>query len=294
MSFLSTLLILGVIIALHEGGHFLAMRRNGVKVLEFSIGFGWALYKRVMKGGTLFALRVLPLGGYVKTMVMKRKLPDYATTWDHLKVYLFDFPDSLPGVKLWPRIKIALAGPMSNIVLAFVTLIVMYALYGTRCPAWVFLPPAGWEWPFALRALCGAFVGSFVISFATPLLLVYLVALLGSGFFNGVVGPIGIFMMGSQAVNGEIVGAQTTVPVLMSMLWFFAILNSGIAGFNLMPIMPLDGGQVVMGFVRKIRRDWLRKPLMLICGPVSIVIFFLFVISIIVADIIKVSLGMFG
>ncbi len=294
MSFLATFLILGAIIALHEGGHFLAMRRNGVKVVEFSIGFGWALYKRVMKDGTLFALRLLPLGGYVRTTVQKKELPEHASSWDRAKVYLFDFPDSLPGVRLWPRIKISLAGPMTNALLAFLTLLVMYAVYGVASPAQIFLPPDAWDMPFAVRALCGAFVGSFVVAFATPVLLVYLVVVMGTGFFEGVAGPIGIFMWGSQAAGGGIVGVQASnVPVLMSMLWFFALLNGGIAGFNLMPVMPLDGGQVVMGIVRKIPWNWLRKPMMLICGPVALLLFVLFFFSIIAADIVKLSLGMY-
>lgn len=294
MSFLWTLLIFGFIIAFHECGHFWVMRRNGMKVVELSVGLGWAIYKRTLKNGTLFALRVIPLGGYVRTMVLKPKLPDSATVWDQWKVFLFDFPDSMPGMKLWPRIKIALAGPMANALLAFVTLLAMYLLYGDQSPARIFLPPAAWEWPFALRALWGSIAGSFVFAFATPLLMVYLAVMLGSGFFQAVAGPIGIFFMGAEAASGGIIGAQsTTVPVLMSMLWFFALLNVGIAGFNLMPVMPLDGGQVVMGFVRKIPWNWLRRPLMFICGPASIALFLLFFLTVIVADIVKAFLGMY-
>ena len=53
----------GVLIGIHEFGHFIAAKTLGVKVNEFSIGMGPAIFKR-QKGETLYALRCLPIGGY--------------------------------------------------------------------------------------------------------------------------------------------------------------------------------------------------------------------------------------
>ena len=60
---LLAILIFGVLIAVHEFGHFLAAKLCNVKVNEFSVGMGPALLKK-QKGETLYALRAIPLGGY--------------------------------------------------------------------------------------------------------------------------------------------------------------------------------------------------------------------------------------
>lgn len=59
------LVVLGVLVAFHEAGHFLAARWVGVKVLKFSLGFGPKIFGRQI-GETEYLLSVVPLGGYVK------------------------------------------------------------------------------------------------------------------------------------------------------------------------------------------------------------------------------------
>ena len=65
---LSFLVALGVLITVHEFGHFWVARRLGVKVLRFSIGFGRPLWRRVGGDGTEYVLAGIPLGGYVKML----------------------------------------------------------------------------------------------------------------------------------------------------------------------------------------------------------------------------------
>ena len=60
---LAAILVFGVLIAIHEFGHFITAKLCGVKVNEFSIGMGPAIWTRE-KGETLYALRALPIGGY--------------------------------------------------------------------------------------------------------------------------------------------------------------------------------------------------------------------------------------
>ena len=60
---LAAILVFGVLIAVHEFGHFITAKLCGVKVNEFSIGMGPAVWTRE-KGETLYALRALPIGGY--------------------------------------------------------------------------------------------------------------------------------------------------------------------------------------------------------------------------------------
>ena len=63
MSIIVAVVIFSLIITIHEFGHFIAAKSNGVKVNEFAIGMGPALFKK-KKGETLYALRIFPIGGY--------------------------------------------------------------------------------------------------------------------------------------------------------------------------------------------------------------------------------------
>src|SRR5690554_8058435 len=64
--------LVGTIIFVHELGHFLAAKRAGVKVYEFAIGFGRALFQRKI-GETVYSVRLVPLGGFVKMAGIDRK-----------------------------------------------------------------------------------------------------------------------------------------------------------------------------------------------------------------------------
>ena len=68
VSALALIVTLGVLITVHEFGHFWVARRLGVKVLRFSIGFGRPLWRRVGRDGVEYVIAVLPLGGYVKML----------------------------------------------------------------------------------------------------------------------------------------------------------------------------------------------------------------------------------
>ena len=63
MYILLAILVFGILIAVHELGHFLVAKACGVRVDEFAIGMGPAIWKK-QKGGTLYAVRCLPIGGY--------------------------------------------------------------------------------------------------------------------------------------------------------------------------------------------------------------------------------------
>ena len=65
MSWIIAVLVLGMLVLVHEAGHFFVARASGVRVLRFSIGFGPLIWTRTI-GGTEYAVSLLPLGGYVK------------------------------------------------------------------------------------------------------------------------------------------------------------------------------------------------------------------------------------
>jgi regulator of sigma E protease len=102
------LVVLGVLVAFHELGHFLAARWVGVKVLKFSLGFGPKLFGRTM-GETEYLLSAIPLGGYVK---LYGEDEAEATTQE-------DRARSFAHKGLWGKVLIVAAGPGFNFILAY-------------------------------------------------------------------------------------------------------------------------------------------------------------------------------
>lgn len=68
ISIIIAILVFGVIVLVHEWGHFIVARRVGVVVQEFAIGMGPKLIGHTSKKGTLYSLRLLPIGGYCKML----------------------------------------------------------------------------------------------------------------------------------------------------------------------------------------------------------------------------------
>jgi regulator of sigma E protease len=121
------LLVLGVLVFVHELGHFLMARRIGVRVLTFSLGFGPKLLK-FRRGETEYAISAIPLGGYVK---MAGENPDEA---------LSGRPDEFMSRTKWERFLVYIMGPAMNLVLAVV--VMAFVLYqGADVPAYESEPP---------------------------------------------------------------------------------------------------------------------------------------------------------
>ena len=118
---LAFLFVLGVLIFVHELGHFLAARRVGVRVLTFSLGFGPKLLK-VTRGDTEYCISAVPLGGYVK---MAGESPDDPRS---------GAPDEFMSKSKWERFQILIMGPVMNILLAVVVLAIVLA-QGAEVPA---------------------------------------------------------------------------------------------------------------------------------------------------------------
>ena len=124
---LAFLFVLGVLVFVHELGHFLAARRLGVRVLTFSLGFGPKVLK-VRRGDTEYCVSVIPLGGYVK---MAGENADDSRTGGS---------DEFMSKTKWERFQILIAGPVMNIVLAVVVMAVVLA-QGAEVPVYQDQPP---------------------------------------------------------------------------------------------------------------------------------------------------------
>ena len=118
---LSFLFVLGVLIFVHELGHFLAARRLGIRVLTFSLGFGPKIFS-VKRGDTDYCISIIPLGGYVKMAGENIEDPRAGQ------------PDEFLSKTKWERFQVLIAGPVMNILLAFVVTTVVL-LQGTEVPA---------------------------------------------------------------------------------------------------------------------------------------------------------------
>src|SRR5215467_1846072 len=115
----AALIALGVLIVIHEFGHFLFAKLSGVGVLTFSVGFGPKLWVK-KKGETEYTLRAIPLGGYVK-MVGEDSEEE---------VQAADLERSFAQKSLLKRIAIVAAGPGFNLLLAVLLLGVVFLFYG--------------------------------------------------------------------------------------------------------------------------------------------------------------------
>lgn len=111
-------LIFGVIILIHELGHFLTAKMFGVKVHEFAIGMGPKLFGK-QKGDTFYSVRLIPMGGYVKMEGEDENSED---------------PKAFSNKKPWQRFIILFAGAFMNLLLGFVLLVTLNAA-SPRLPA---------------------------------------------------------------------------------------------------------------------------------------------------------------
>ena len=114
MYIIVAILIFGILIMIHEFGHFAIARACGVYIEEFSIGMGPKLLQRKgKKHGTLFSLRALPIGGYV-SMKGENEAEDA--------------PDSFSAKKVWQRMAIVVAGAAMNLILGFIIVFVIVCM----------------------------------------------------------------------------------------------------------------------------------------------------------------------
>lgn len=111
MYIIIAIIIFGVLIAIHEFGHFTAAKLCGVKVEEFAIGMGPALFKK-QKGETVYALRILPIGGFCAMTGEDEESDD---------------PRAFTNQGFWKKFVILCAGSFMNLVLGIVLILIMYA-----------------------------------------------------------------------------------------------------------------------------------------------------------------------
>lgn len=218
---LITLLILSVLILVHEFGHYITARMTGVRVLEFSLGMGPALFK-YERGGTLYAIRALPLGGYCSL---------YGENEEEI---IEDDPESSFLYKpARVRFLIFIAGVTMNFIAAYVFIFIAALLSGRDF----------------LTSITFSF--SILIKIFTLIFLSLKMLFTGEAGLNDLAGPIGMVgLVGEYYQYG-----------LIYLLLFTAMLSVNLGVLNLLPIPALDGGQILILIIEKIKRGKISEKL---------------------------------
>lgn len=138
-NFVSFIIALGILVAVHEFGHFWVARRCGVRVEKFSIGFGKAIWSKVGKDGTEYSVSMIPLGGYVK--MLDGRVDDVS---DAEQQFAFD------KKPLWKRSAIVAAGPVFNFLFAIAA---YWLVFMIGVPA--VKPVVGQVTPYSIAAQAG-------------------------------------------------------------------------------------------------------------------------------------------
>lgn len=120
---LAFILVLSLVVIVHEGGHFVVARLCGVKVTEFSLGFGKKLFSKIDRYGTAWQIRLVPLGGYVK--MLGDEDPASAKSSDE-NIPEEDKDKTFASKPLIKRAAIIFAGPAMNYLFAFVLFVGLF------------------------------------------------------------------------------------------------------------------------------------------------------------------------
>ncbi len=122
------IIMIGILVIIHELGHYWVGRWCGVKAERFSIGFGPQIYGRVDKRGTLWRVAALPLGGYVQFKGDMSAAGGEDPEW--MKLPEKERNQTFQSKKLWQRAAIVFAGPAINFLFAILIIAGFYAFYG--------------------------------------------------------------------------------------------------------------------------------------------------------------------
>lgn len=126
-SIVALVLIIGVVVFIHEFGHFLLAKKNGIGVVEFSIGMGPRIFSTVHHG-TRYSLKWIPFGGSCQM------LGDDNGIVDPDAEEITDKEHSFAEKSVWARISVIAAGPIFNFLLAFVLAVIIIGFAGSDKP----------------------------------------------------------------------------------------------------------------------------------------------------------------
>ena len=117
VTIIAFVVLMGIVVTIHEYGHYIVGRWVGIHAEVFSLGFGPVLWSRVDKRGTKWQVASVPLGGYVK-FLGDRDAASTAASDDLVDMNDYDRRRSFPAAAIWRRFLTVLAGPVFNFILS--------------------------------------------------------------------------------------------------------------------------------------------------------------------------------
>lgn len=221
---IAAVLFFGILVGIHELGHFLTAKACGVRVEEFSIGMGPALFKR-RRGETLYAIRAVPFGGYC---AMTGEDGDS------------DDPRSFVNQKLWKKLIVLFAGSFMNFLLGFIIIFILVEVWNDA-PLWPVIRHS--------FEICIEFVKLVWQSLG--------MLFNGQAGITDMSGPVGIVDMMVDTANA----AESTAYAVSDLAYFGAFIAVNLAVMNLLPIPALDGGRIFLLLVTALIEAVTRKKL---------------------------------
>jgi regulator of sigma E protease len=162
VAIIAFIVLIGIMVVVHEFGHFAVAKLCGVRVEAFSIGFGPRLFG-IKRGDTDYKVCLLPLGGYVK---MTGETPDQIQAGDAPDTTRPDYdPGSFTNHPRWQRMLIGVAGPVANFILAFVLMVFYYGFINEVPQHQVTTANIEWVAPDSTAAESGFRTGDLITSF---------------------------------------------------------------------------------------------------------------------------------
>lgn len=208
--------LLGFLIIIHEGGHFLVAKLCKVKVKEFAIGFGKVIWQKQGKE-TKYTLRLIPLGGFCNMEGEDEESDDEG---------------SFSKASVWKRMAIVFAGATVNILFG---ILVYFILVSTVLIQ--FADPT--KDTISNRLNYGAqYTGTFILSIFESIKMLFT----GGVSTDQMVGIVGI---------SDIVVQTTGV---LNYIYLLAVISVSLGVTNLLPIPALDGGKILILLIEVIRR----------------------------------------
>jgi len=165
VSVVAFIVLVGIMVVVHEFGHFAVAKLCGVRVESFSVGFGPRLFG-VKYGDTDYKVCLLPMGGYVK---MTGETPDGISTPGGSEDggNLADDPGAFTSHPRWQRMLIGLAGPVANFILAFVLMVFYFGWINEVARHEVKITSIEWVVPGSPAAQAGFEPGDVIRHFDT-------------------------------------------------------------------------------------------------------------------------------
>lgn len=220
-------LLITICAVVHEGGHFLAAKRYGIDVVDFSIGMGKPIKQWQGKSGTTFTLKMFPVGGSVSPRGMTVEEVEESGE-PREGTYIYASPIQ--------RLKMAVAGVLSNIIFAVLIEFIVVPIY---------MQPSSWEevvkipWVVILATL--GILGSFI-------------QLLISAPLNGFADLASVVSAPGAMQDSASVASETGMSGFMLIAIALIALNLFMAVFNILPIFPLDGFYATVAAVDSARK----------------------------------------